>query len=323
MKAGLYVVLGLVVLLVVTVQFLAAKRERGAAAAFPPTGQIIDVDGVGVHAVQMGQGPDLVLIHGASGNTRDFTFAFADLVKDRYRVTIVDRPGLGWTEQIAPDHKAAWSTGHADPKEQARLLKAATDKMGVENPIVLGHSFGGIVALAWAVEFDDLAGLVSVAGVANPWPGELDWTYRVNGSAWGGGLVVPVLSAFVPAGYIDDVVSNIFAPQTAPEGYIEHVGPALILRRASMRANARQVNWLRPFVVGLSQRYGEIAVPVEVVHGDADTIVPLDVHSAKLPGQIKGANVTVLPGVGHMPQHTNASDVIAAIDRVAERAGLR
>lgn len=316
-------ILGLVVLMVALVQFLAAKRDRDAAAAFPPTGQIIDVNGVGVHVEQMGAGPDLVLIHGASGNTRDFTFAFADKVKDRYRVTILDRPGLGWTEQIAPEHKAAWSTAHANPTEQARLLKAATDQMGVENPIVLGHSFGGIVALAWALEFDDLAGVVSVAGVANPWPGELDWTYQVNGSAWGGGLMVPLLSAFVPAPYIDNVVSNIFAPDPAPAGYIDHVGPALILRRVSMRANARQVNWLRPYVVEMSQRYGEISVPVEAVHGDADTIVPLDIHSAKLPGQIDGAVVTVLPGAGHMPQHTHADDVIAAIDRVAARAGLR
>ena len=316
-------ILGLVVLMVALVQFLAAKRDRDAAAAFPPTGQIIDVNGVGVHVEQMGAGPDLVLIHGASGNTRDFTFAFADKVKDRYRVTILDRPGLGWTEQIAPEHKAAWSTAHANPTEQARLLKAATDQMGVENPIVLGHSFGGIVALAWALEFDDLAGVVSVAGVANPWPGELDWTYQVNGSAWGGGLMVPLLSAFVPAPYIDNVVSNIFAPDPAPAGYIDHVGPALILRRVSMRANARQVNWLRPYVVEMSQRYGEISIPVEAVHGDADTIVPLDIHSAKLPGQIDGAVVTVLPGAGHMPQHTHADDVIAAIDRVAARAGLR
>ncbi|WP_147105610.1 alpha/beta fold hydrolase [Tateyamaria sp. syn59] len=323
MKTVFYVVLGLVVLTVAVVQVLAVKREQQAEADFPPTGQIIDVDGIGVHVEQMGSGPDLVLIHGASGNTRDYTFAFADLVKDRYRVTILDRPGLGWTDQLAPQHRSAWTTAHANPTQQARLLKAATDRLGVERPIVLGHSFGGIVALAWALEFDDLSGVVSVAGVANPWPGELDWTYQVNGSAWGGGLMVPLLSAFVPQSYIDSAVSSIFAPQTAPEGYTDHVGPALILRRASMRANARQVNWLRPHVVEMSKNYGSITVPVEVVHGDADTIVPLDVHSAKLPGQIEGANVTVLAGVGHMPQHTHPEAVIAAIDRVATRAGLR
>ena len=323
MKTLLFFLLGVVILAIALVQMFALKRDRDAARNYPPTGQLIDVNGVTVHAVQMGKGPDLVLLHGASGSTRDFSFAFADLVKDRYRVTMLDRPGLGWTEQIDPAHKRAFSTAHASPRAQARLLKAATEQLGVTRPIVLGHSFGGIVGYAWALEFDDLAGLVSVAGVANPWPGDLGWTYRVNGSAWGGGLVVPVLSAFVPHRLVEDTLGSIFEPQSAPDGYLEYVGADLSLRRHSMRANARQVNWLRPYVVEMSALYGNITVPVEIVHGDADTIVPLAVHSATVPDQIDGANLTVLSGVGHMPQHTNPEDVIAAIDRVAARAGLR
>lgn len=323
MKTLLLFLIGVVVVAVIVVQVFALKRDREAQQNYPPPGQFIDVGGVRVHAIQVGQGPDLVLLHGASGSTRDFTFAFADLLKDRYRVTMLDRPGLGWTEQMEPAHKRAWTTAHADPRAQARLLKAATDQLGLSRPIVLGHSFGGIVGYAWALEFDDLAGLVSVAGVANPWPGDLGWTYRVNGAAWGGALVVPVLSAFVPRTYVEATLASIFEPQAAPDGYLEHVGAALSLRKHSLRANARQVNWLRPYVVEMSEQYGEISVPVEIVRGDADTIVPLAVHSAKIPGQIMGANVTVLPGVGHMPQHTNPDDVIAAIDRVAERAGLR
>ncbi|MEO1689801.1 MAG: hypothetical protein AAFU61_18065, partial [Pseudomonadota bacterium] len=129
-------------------------------------------------------------------------------------------------------------------------------------------------------------------------PGKLGWTYHVNGSAWGGGLAVPLFSAFVPEGYVDAIVASIFAPQSAPAGYIDHVGPALTLRRGSMRANARQVNGLRPHVVEMSARYGEISVPVEIVHGDADTIVPLSVHSAKVPDQIPGARLTVLEALG-------------------------
>ncbi|WP_299699539.1 alpha/beta hydrolase [uncultured Tateyamaria sp.] len=323
MKTVLVFLVVLAIVGIGTVQVLAQKRERNAAVHYPPQGTLIDVDGVAVHAEQMGQGPDLVLIHGASGNTRDFTFAFADLLKDRYRITILDRPGLGWSDRAGPQYERIWTNAHEDPITQARLLRAATQKLGVENPIVLGHSFGGVVALAWGVEFDDLAGIVSVAGVANPWPGTLDWTYTVGGTAWGGALVIPLLSAFVPQTYVDTIVAGIFEPQKAPAGYLEHVGSAMTLRRNTMRANTRQVNWLRPHVVDLSARYNAITEPVEIVHGDADTIVPLDVHSIKLPDQIAGANLTVLHGVGHMPHHTHASDVIAAIDRVATRAGLR
>ena len=323
MKTALIVLFAVCVVAVGLVQFLALKRERQAAAAFPPTGQLFDVDGVTVHAEVVGSGPDVVLIHGASGNLRDFTFAFADLLKDRYRVTILDRPGLGWTSHTSIRFKGAWTTAHESPPEQARLLKTAVDRLGVQNPIVVGHSFGASVALAWALEFDDLAGIVSVAGVANPWPGELGWYYRVTGTAWGSGLVVPFLSAFAPQSYVNATIASIFEPHPAPQGYIDHVGPALTLRRASMRANTKQVNRLRPHVVAMSDNYDKISVPVEIVHGDTDTIVPLDVHSARLPDQIASANLTVLPGAGHMPHHTHPHDVIAAIDRVAARAGLR
>ncbi|MEP5630650.1 MAG: alpha/beta hydrolase [Tateyamaria sp.] len=323
MKTTLIVLLGLGLLVFGFVQMFALKRDRVAARNFPPMGQLIDVDGVTVHAVQMGQGPDLVLLHGASGSTRDFTLAFADLVKDRYRITVLDRPGLGWSGLTDPSHARAWSTGHATPREQARVLHDATQKLGVTKPIVLGHSFGGIVAFAWALEFDDLAGVVSVAGVAMPWPDGLGWTYRLNGSALGGGLAVPVFSAFLPKSYVDSSLDAIFAPQKPPAGYLAHVGAAMSLRRQSMRANARQVNFLRPQVVEMSAHYGEINVPVEMVHGDADAIVPVSIHAARIPDHIKGANLTVLPGVGHMPQHADPRAVIDAIDRVASRSGLR
>ena len=70
----------LAVLCPVTV--LPGSAERGAARKRPSRqiGQFIDVDGHRVHAVSKGSGPDLVLIHGSSGNTRDiYPFAGASV----------------------------------------------------------------------------------------------------------------------------------------------------------------------------------------------------------------------------------------------------
>ena len=66
-----------------------------------------------------------------------------------------------------------------------------------------------------------------------------------------------------------------------------------------------------------------LALPIELVHGDADTIVPLAVHARRLAPLIPGAHLTVIPGAGHMPQHSHPETVIAAIHRAAARAGLR
>ncbi len=305
------------------VQWRASAREAAASIAYPPQGRVIDVDGTPVHVLIAGSGPDLVLLHGASGNVRDWTYGFTDRLSDRYRVIMLDRPGLGWTGRMQ-GKSGAWNTRTETPMEQAALLQKAAAIIGIERPIVVGHSFGGAVAMAWALsQPEETAALVMLGAVSNPWPGDLGWTYTVMGSAWGGGLVVPLASAFLPRSYIDDSVEAIFRPQPAPEGYVEHVGATLALRRESMRAIAQQVNSLRPHIVKMSKRYEGLSLPLEIVHGDADTIVPLTIHSEPLSKQVTGANLTVLKGVGHMPHHADPRAVEDAIDRAATRAGLR
>ncbi|MFC6586295.1 alpha/beta fold hydrolase [Sulfitobacter pacificus] len=323
MRRGVIFLTVLIAAFIALIQWRAAAREAQAEALTPPVGQILDVNGVPVHALVMGQGPDLVLLHGASGNLKDFTLGFADRLTDRYRVILLDRPGLGWTGRPA-GHGGAWNNKEESPLEQAALLQGAADQLGVENPIVLGHSFGGIVALAWGLSRpDDTAALVLLSAVSEPWPGELGWTYGVFGSKLGGALVVPLITAFVPKQLVSDSISAIFAPQSAPEGYAEHISTGLTLRRESTRANAQQVNALRPHVVEMQKNYGALHMPVEAVHGDADTIVPLKVHAEVLMGDIPNGKLTVLTGQGHMPQHTAPEAVEAAIDRAATRAGLR
>ncbi len=306
----------------VVVDRRADLREAAAEARYPPTGQLIEVEGRIVHAHVEGSGPDLVLLHGASGNTRDFTFSFVDRLKDDYRVIAFDRPGLGWTERA--DRFGPWDPRGESPRSQARLLQAAADRLGVENPLVLGHSYGGAVALAWGLERpDETAGLIVVAGASNPWPGGLGPMYRVMGSSWGGALLAPLVTAWSPYGRVDDALAGIFGPDPVPPGYARYIGAGLTLRRESFRANARQVNTLRPHVVEMSAHYPSLPMPVEIVHGTEDDTVPLRIHSEPLARQIPGANLTRLQGVGHMPHHAAPDAVEQAIHRAATRARLR
>lgn len=307
---------------VAIVQLTAGVREERARSKYQPTGERIEVDGMKIHVDVRGSGPDLVLIHGASGNTRDLTFAFEDELAKRYRVIVIDRPGLGWSQQ-PEGYGVLWDTAGESPQLQAEILRKAAEQVGVTNPLVMGHSFGGAVAMAWAQMYEDTAGLIMVGAVSHPWPGELGWTYHWNGSLLGGALFVPLVSAFVPGSYVERTVSEIFAPAEPPEGYMEYVGTGLSLRRSALRANARQVMSLRPHIVEMSQTYPNLTLPIEIVHGDADDTVPLVIHSQPLAERAPTANLVVLEGVGHMPHHQATAEVIAAIDRAAERAGLR
>ncbi|QFU08976.1 Soluble epoxide hydrolase [Rhodobacteraceae bacterium THAF1] len=296
-------------------------RTRAAEEAYPPLGQFVTVNDRRVHYVQEGSGPDLVLIHGASGNVRDWTFRFVDRVKDRYRVTVFDRPGLGYTDPD-PALTGPFDARAEGPEDQAALLHAAAEQVGVSNEVVVGHSYGGAVAMAWALNHDPAAAVV-VSGATQPWPGGLGFMYNLTGTSLGGATFVPLVSAFVPRGIAKTAIAAIFDPNTPPDGYADYVGAGLTLRAESFRTNAQQVKTLRPHVVEMSKRYPDLRLPLEIVHGLADDVVPIDIHSEKLVEQVPGANLTALEGVGHMPHHIAPQVVEDAIDRAASRAGLR
>ncbi|PCH70206.1 MAG: alpha/beta hydrolase, partial [Rhodobacteraceae bacterium] len=112
-----------------------SQQEKLAEKNYPPQGQFIDVDGTRIHAVVMGSGPDLVLIHGSSGSTRDMTFSLAPQLAENFRVIVFDRPGLGWSERIGENG--------ASLTQQAEILMKAAQKLGADKPIVMGQSYGG------------------------------------------------------------------------------------------------------------------------------------------------------------------------------------
>ncbi len=305
LAASLLALLGLVAALTV---WRVSAREAAANAAFPPDGQFVTVDGARIHYVTKGSGPDLVLIHGASGSLRDFSFALIDRLAQDYRVIAVDRPGLGHSDPLPDPSLAA----------QARAIKGAVARLGVENPIVLGQSYGGAVALAWALDGGPRA-LVLVSAPSLPWPGKLDIWYRLTSNPLGRAVIVPLAAAFVPRSYVAAATSAVFAPDPVPPGYEAWIGTELTIRRATLAANMAQVNALRAELVTMAPRYRALDLPVELVHGDADTIVPLHIHSAPLARLLPDVTLTVLPGTGHMPHHSQPDAVLAAIARAALR----
>jgi pimeloyl-ACP methyl ester carboxylesterase len=285
--------------------------------AYPPTGRFVEAGGRRVHAHVLGpQGaPAVVLIHGASGSGRDYTYDLAPRLAGRYRVIAFDRPGLG--------HTPALHDRGESPAEQAALLDDATAALAIRRAVIVGHSYGAAVAMTWALERPArAAGLVSLAGATMPWPGGLGPWYAIASSGLGGATVVPLVSRLATPALIHRSIAAVFEPQEPPPGYAAHIGVGLTLRPATLRANARQVNTLRPHIVDMAGRYGGLDLPVEVVHGTADEIVPVRIHGARMVERIAGARLTLLEGVGHMPHHSDPDAAIAAIDRVAARAGM-
>src|SRR4051812_40833398 len=117
-------------------------------------------DGTAIAFSQSGAGRDVLLIHGALVTREDMVLSLASALEGEFRVTAVDRPGHG------DSTRRGWT---GSPWRQAEALYEASHRMKLERPIVIGHSHGGAVALAYALQFPgDLAGVVVLAPIAFP-----------------------------------------------------------------------------------------------------------------------------------------------------------
>ena len=104
-----------------------------------------------------------------------------------------------------------------------------------------------------------------------------------------------------------------FAPQPTPEDYAHSAGLPLTLRPASFTANARQVAGLSRALRRLQRGYHKLALPVEVIHGGADAIVPVRRNGEALAIDVPGAVLTVIPQAGHMLHHDQPLAVAQAM----------
>lgn len=119
------------------------------------------IDGSGIHYVDRGQGPPLVLIHGLAGSAANFQ-AIIPLLAQRFRVVAPDLLGFGLSDR-PPD-------GDYSQRAQARLLRDFMERLGILKASLLGHSLGGVVALRFASLFPERVDRLILVCSAPPVP---------------------------------------------------------------------------------------------------------------------------------------------------------
>ena len=282
----------------------------------PPIGAFVEVDGETLHYVDRGPKdsphPPVVLIHGASVNLRDMNMALGDALSADRRVIAFDRPGRGYSTR----DDEGWRLDR-----QAGLIRGALDKLDIENPVIVGQSLGGAVSLAYALDHGDrMAGLVLLASVSHEWPGGVAWYNNVSGWPLLGALfrrvVLPVYAPLAAKGGVE----ASFKPDEAPENYYEKSGLYLLFRANDFKNNAADLRRLKPQIIAMSERYGEIAAPTAIVTGDADDTVSPELHSKALARDVDGAELTILPDTGHALHHAETERIVDVIRQVSDRA---
>lgn len=287
----------------------AAWTARRVEAQVPPLGRFVEVGGTRLHYVDRGEGPAVVLLHGLGGNLRNF-HTLIDRLATRHRVIAPDRPGCGYSTPAG-----------AQPGlfEQASIVAAFLHGLGLERPLVVGHSMGGTLALALALDHPHSARalvLISPASheVHDPPPAfkGLDiaspWLRRVI--AW-------TLAA--PLGRLKHtaMLRAIFSPEPVSADFDTAAGGALGARPSSFVAASTDMEALPEELAAMTPRYPSLSLPVDILFGRRDPICPVAIHGEPLAAAVPGARLHLIDG-GHMLPLTQL-DVVADLIGRAQR----
>lgn len=274
-------------------------------------GETVTVEGMPIRYARTGEGPPVVLIHGASGNLNDMTFRLAPALARDHTVISFDRPGHG---------ASGWpTTGGETLSTQAALMRGALRAIGIPRAALIGHSYGGSVALAWALDDpDSVASLTLLGAPSQTWQGGLGLTTDLLANPLTGPILSRLVGPLVTESFAQSTLASVFAPQPAPPGYLAHLDLALVVQPSSLRRNALQLDALKEQLRPMIPRYAGMSVPTEILHGTADATVGLDIHSAILITQLPNARLTRLDGIGHMIHQVDLPAVLTAQRRLAE-----
>lgn len=239
--------------------------------------------------------PTVVYIHGKLGNLNDLVKSpvFEEL-KDDFSLFAYDRPGSGYSL----GRKGWWSWS---PEDFAKHLHELLEMEGIENPILVAHSWGGAIALRYALDYPgEIRGMVLLAPAAQVWPGYFptsvyEWfvSSYLFSDIFLQTVFVPLGKIFGPSG-----AKAVFSPREVPEGFVEDILPLALQPTAYQRA-ARDTVELRDELAKQAPRYGEIEAPIIVLSNDNDTVVPAKIHGVPLVQQVQNGKIRYIENVGH------------------------
>jgi len=286
---------------------LARRAER----RHPPEGKFLTIDGVRLHYIERGTGPVVVLLHGNGTMARDFVLSgLFDLLAKDHRVIAFDRPGFGFSE------RPRWRIWSAEA--QAELLHRALINLDARRVVIVGHSWGTLVAIALGLrDQTNAAGLVLLSGYYFP-------TARVDVAlmSWSalpilGDILRYTLSPFLGRLMAPMIHRKLFAPSAVTSRFAREFPVELAVRPSQIRASAAETALMIPAAASMVPRYPELSMPVTIMAGEGDRIVDFNRQSGRLNAELEGSTLRKMPGVGHMIHHTDPDRVAAIIRDIA------
>jgi pimeloyl-ACP methyl ester carboxylesterase len=250
-----------------------------------------------------GAEPAVLLIHGLPGTAEDFNLVTA-LLPGR-RTVAIDRPGYGF------------STGGYFPfARQLQAVQELIDKLHLGHPILVGHSYGGAISLAFAERHPgEVRGLVLVDAAAT--------CTRIGGFERAQTRLLKVVELPVVRQVADVTFSQLLLTLAAKQGDGEAFDPvpvapahihrvlAINMKHGNLEAIAGERLAANGVVEGVNRGLRGIHVPAVVIQGEHDKLV-LPQCGRRLAAALPDARLEMVSG-GHMAPYTHPQVIAAAV----------
>lgn len=229
----------------------------------------------------------------------------------QYRVYAFDRPGHGYSER-----PRAITT----LTDQVQLLHNALQTLGVEKPILVGHSWGCAIALAYALQYPKaLSRIVLLAPLVYKFEGVPLPPAGIAQAPAFGTLLKLFPTALLGRWFVKQLLKSAFSPDSIPNDYLR-AAQQLWTRPSQIKATFQDSTTLQPAMDTMSQCYPKICVPIVIVTGDSDQFVNSEQNAYRLHREIstnsqedRPVRLIVLSNTGHAIPQTQPKAVVNAV----------
>jgi proline iminopeptidase len=270
-------------------------------------GSLAAVRGIDLFVRRIGAGPPTVVLHGGPGAHHDYLLPGFDALARGRELIYYDQRG-GGRSQVERDVPVGWT-------EQVADLEALREQWGLERLTIAGYSWGGLLALLYALEHTGRVARLALISPAPTWraarerfeqtfgkrnmdPAFQEERRRLRESG---------LRERDPAAFNQRIFELSVAPYFHDPGRARELTPFRVTGRTQQEVWASLGDYdLRPRLPSLR------GVPALVLHGEED---PIPIEAARTTAELIGAEFHPLPGCGHVPYVEAFPGFVRALDR--------
>jgi pimeloyl-ACP methyl ester carboxylesterase len=278
----------------------------------PYVSQFIEVRGINIRYQQIGSGPDILFIHGTPIPLEGWLDSVIEGLSGKYRLTVYDRPGHG---------QSSTNNINYSIRQSAELALALIDQLNLQRPLVVGHSFGGAIALSMATLYPgNVSGFMTVGPMVYP-NNAAPFIFKLALLPVIGKLFIRMVIRLFGKLMVKRALFVMFDPNMdcAPPEYVD-TNKALmspILVETWFREMAMANDGARANVSAFSQ----ITHPITLVHGDSDRIFNFARESLAFHKAFPKTKLIILDNTGHMIHFARPKELVDIIDNL-QRAAL-